>query len=179
MHILDFQHIGICQYRMNDLQYMTVLRLLYQKVSVFTDIYTGRSNNFFTDRINWRVCNLCKKLFEIIKQRAVLIRQYGKWCIHTHCTDTLSSVQCHVADRCTILFIRIAECFLQTCTLFICIFFHTDVRDLDIFKLYQIAVQPLTIRLHGCIFFFQFIIINNFSLNGIHKQHFARMQTLF
>ena len=47
------------------------------------------------------------------------------------------------------------------------------------FRLYQVAVQPFAVWLHFCIFFFQFIIIDDFSLNSIYQKHFSRMETFF
>ena len=67
IHGFDLEHICICKDRMHDLQYMTVLWLLYKKVSVFTNIHTGRGYDFLTDSIDRRVGYLCKKLFKIIK----------------------------------------------------------------------------------------------------------------
>ena len=63
--------------------------------------------------------------------------------------------------------------------MFRCVLFHTDIRDLDVFKLYEITVQPFAVRLHFCVFFFQFIIVEDFSLNSIYQEHFARMETFF
>ena len=164
---------------MKNLEYMAVFRLLHQKISVFTCINTCGSYNLLTDRIDRRVCYLGKQLFKVIKQRAMLFGKHCQRCIHSHGSDTLCPVQCHVADRGTILFVSISKCLLKTCSVLRCVFLHTDIRDLDIFKLYEVAVQPLTIRLHFGIFFFQFIIIDNFPLDGIHQEHFSRMQTLF
>ena len=52
---------------MKDLEYMTVFRLLHQKISVFTGIDTCRSYNLLTDCIDRRICYLGKQLFKIIK----------------------------------------------------------------------------------------------------------------
>ena len=45
--------------------------------------------------------------------------------------------------------------------------------------MYQIAVQPFTVRLFLCVHFFQFIVIDDLALYGIHQKHFSRMETLF
>ena len=67
LHVFDLEHVCICEDRMKDLEYMAVFRLLYQKVSVLTYINACGGNDLFTDRIDRRVCYLCKKLFEIVE----------------------------------------------------------------------------------------------------------------
>ena len=60
IHILDLQKICICQYWMVDLQHMAVLRLLFKDVAVLSEIYRCGCDNFLSDRIDRRICNLCK-----------------------------------------------------------------------------------------------------------------------
>ena len=66
--MLDFQHIGVSQDRIVDLQNLTVLRLLFQEVAVFSDVNGRAGDDLLTDRIDGRVCYLGKKLFEIVEQ---------------------------------------------------------------------------------------------------------------
>ena len=72
-HMLDFQKVCICQDRIFNFQYLTVFRLFFQNISILTDVNRCRCNNFLTDSIDWRVCNLCKQLFEVIKQRLMIV----------------------------------------------------------------------------------------------------------
>ena len=67
IHFLNLQHIGVCKDRVVDLQYLTVLRDLLQKVSVFSNINAGAGNDFLTDGIDRRVCDLGKKLLEVVE----------------------------------------------------------------------------------------------------------------
>ncbi len=76
-HVLDLQHIGVCQDRIVDFKYLAVLRILNKKVSVFSYVYTCGSNDLLTDGIDRRVCYLCKQLFEIVEQWIML---FGKYC---------------------------------------------------------------------------------------------------
>lgn len=62
-HVLDLQHIGVCQDRVVDFKNLAVLRILNKKVSVFSYVYTCGSNDFLTDCIDRRVCYLCKASF--------------------------------------------------------------------------------------------------------------------
>ena len=62
--------------------------------------------------------------------------------------------------------------------LFIGKLFHLDVGDLQVMKLYQVAVQPFAVRLFFRIVFFQLFILKDLMLHRIHKKHFSGMQTL-
>ena len=74
IQIFNLQHVGICQDRIVDLQYLTVLCLFLKQISVLTDVNGRGCYHFFTDCIDWRVRHLCKQLFEIIKQRHMTFR---------------------------------------------------------------------------------------------------------
>ena len=97
-HLFDFQHVGIGQNRITDFQHLTVFRLFFQQISFLTYIYCCTCNDFFTDRINRRIGYLCKQLFKIIKQGTFFFRKYSQWCIHTHGSNRLSAIECHITD---------------------------------------------------------------------------------
>ena len=178
MHMLDLQHVRIGQDRVIHLQNLTVFRLLFQKVAVFSHINGGTGDDLLTDRIDWRVGNLCKKLFEIIKKRTVLFGKHSQRGIHTHGSRSFAAVQRHLQNGFPVLLIGIAKGLLQPCPLFIGKLFHLDVRDLQVMKLYQVAVQPFAVRLFFRIVFFQLFILKDLMLHRIHKKHFSGMQTL-
>ena len=46
-------------------------------------------------------------------------------------------------------------------------------------EFYQVAVQPLAVRLFFRIVFFQLLILENLMLHGIDQQHFPRLQAGF
>ncbi len=108
---------------------MAVLGLFLQKVTVFAYINGGGCYDFFTYRINGRVCYLCKHLLKITEQRLIFLGQYGKRGIHTHGADVLGTVQCHAADAVMVFFVGVAECFLQAGTLLRCVGRHHFVGD--------------------------------------------------
>ena len=92
VHVFDFQHVCIGQDRMIDFQYLAVFRLFMKQVSIFSDIDSCTGNDLFTDGIDWRIGNLCKKLFEIIKQRLMFLGKYSQRCINTHSRNTFCAV---------------------------------------------------------------------------------------
>ena len=177
LHIFNLQHIRICQDRMLDLEHLAVDRLLIEQVAVFSYIDGRRGNDFLTDRIDRRVRHLGKQLFKVIKQRLMFIGKYSQRCIDTHGADAFCTIQCHVPDGCPVFLICISKGLLQPCQLLIRVLLYPDIWNLQIRKLYKIAVQPLAVRLADGIFFFQFVIIDHTSLHRIHQQHLARMQS--
>ena len=154
LHSLDFHQICVCQDRIVYLQYMTVLRFFFQKVSILANINSCGGYYFLTDRINRRICYLCKQLFEVAKQWLMLLGKYRKRCINTHGTDSFTSVGSHIQNGSTVFFVCITEGLLQSRTFLVRIFLYSLIRDLEIFQIDQIAVEPLPIRLlHGEIVF--------------------------
>ena len=177
LHVFDLQHICIGQNRIVNLQYLAVFRLLLQQVSVFSHIYGGAGDNFFTNSVNRRICHLCKQLFEIVKQRLMLLREHSKWCICSHCRDPLRTIQGHAVNRFSVVLISISKCLLHSGELFPFILLHPDVGNLQVVQFHQVTVQPLTVRLFFCVNLLYFIIAENLSFSRIDQQNFAGMQT--
>ena len=69
-----------------------MIRLLFQKISVFAGIYGCGSDDFFPDSIDRRVRYLREQLLEIIKQRLIFFGKDSQRCIHTHRADPFGSV---------------------------------------------------------------------------------------
>ena len=91
-HRADLQQVEVCQDRIIDLQYLTIFRLFFQKISVLAGIYGCGSDDFFPDRIDRRVRYLREQLLEIIKQRLIFFGKDSQRCIHTHRADPFGSV---------------------------------------------------------------------------------------
>ena len=178
LHILDLQKVSRCQDWVVYLQYMTVLLTILQQVAVFSNVDTGRSNDLFTNRINRRIRYLCEQLLEIMKQRMMCLCQYRKWCIHAHCCNRLCTISRHRKDACLQFLIGITECLLHSLTLYIGELRYFHIWNLKLSKLYQIGIQPCTIRTALCIFFLQGIIIYHFAFYGIDQKHLARTKSV-
>ena len=178
-HIFDLQKICLCQDRIVDPHHTAVLLFCFQKIASLSNINGGRGHDLLTDRIDGRIGYLRKQLLKIIEQRLMMLRQYSQRYINTHGRSCLTSIRCHAHNGISHIFIIVAECFLQSCSFFRSILLDPLIRDLQVGQTYKVVIQPLTIGLTVCIIFFQFIIINNFSLFGINQQHFTRMKTLF
>ena len=96
LHILNLQHVRVCQNRIINPKHLTVLRLLFEQVALDACINGLRGNDFLTDCIDWRICNLCKQLLEVVKQRLMTLGKYGQRGVDSHCTRAFSSICCHI-----------------------------------------------------------------------------------
>ena len=56
-----------------NLQHAAVLCFFSQQVAIVSDINCSVGDNFLTNRVYWRVCNLGKHLLEIIEKRLVVV----------------------------------------------------------------------------------------------------------
>ena len=178
-HVFDLQHIRVGQDRIVDLQYLTVDRLFLQQISVTSHIYAGGGDDLFPDGVNGRIGHLSKQLFEVIEQRLMLMVQYGEGRIHTHGADSFGAIQRHISDGSSVFLVCISECFLQSCPFLTRVFLHRKIGDFQILQFHQVAVQPFSVRLAVGVSFFQFVIVDDFSLNGIHQKHFSGMKAFF
>ena len=68
LHIFDLQHIRVGQDRIFDFKHLAVLRLLFQKITLYAHIHGLGCDDLFPDGVNRRIGNLCKELFKVIKQ---------------------------------------------------------------------------------------------------------------
>ena len=96
LHIFNLQHIRVCQNRIINPQHLTVFRLLFEQVALDACINSLRGNDFLADRIDWRVCNLCKQLLEVVKQRLMTLGKYGQRSVDSHCARAFSPICCHI-----------------------------------------------------------------------------------
>ena len=174
IHIFNLQKIRVVENRVMNLQYLAVLSLLLQKVSVLSNINAGGGYDLLTDRIDRRIGYLCKHLLKIIKQRLYLAGKHWKRCIGTHGCDRLISGLCHRQNGCLIFFEGITKCLLHSCSFLIGILRYLVIWNVKLCQCDKIAVKPLTIRLAGCIFLFQISIVDELSFHGIYQKHTPR-----
>ena len=179
IHVLDLQKVRIRQDRVIHAEHLAVLFLLFQKVSVPPHIDRRRGDDLLTDRVDRRICDLRKKLFEITEQRLSFFREHSKRDIDSHRRNSLSPVLCHSEDRCFHILIGVSERFLEAGALFSRVFRDILVRDLQILQLDQVPVKPFSVRFLVRIFFFQFLVPDHSSGNCIYEEHLAGMNSLF
>ena len=69
LDVFDLHKVSVCKDRVVYLKNAAVFRFFLKYVACITDVKCCRCYNFLTDRINRRICNLCKTLFKVVKQR--------------------------------------------------------------------------------------------------------------
>ena len=104
--------------------------------------------------------------------------QNRKGCIYTHCCNRLCTISRHRKDACLQFLIGITECLLHSLTLYIGELRYFHIWDFKLSKLYQVGIQPCTIRTALCIFFLQGIIIYHFTFYSIDQKHLARTKSV-
>ena len=91
-HMLDFQHIRVGKDGIVDFQYLAVLSLFLQKISLLPHIHRGAGDNFLPDGVNGRIGYLGKELLEIVKQGALFLGKHCQGSVHAHGGDPLTAV---------------------------------------------------------------------------------------
>ena len=71
IHILNLKHIRVGKNRIVNLKHVAVLRLFNKNITVTAEMNACIGYNFLTNRVKRRICNLCEKLLEVVKQRIV------------------------------------------------------------------------------------------------------------
>ncbi len=176
LHILDLQHICVCQDRVFNLQNLAVDGLLVQQVSIFSHIHRGRCDDLLPNRVDGRICHLGKKLLKIVKQRLVFLGQHGQGRVDAHGADSLGAVQGYIADGGPVFLVGIAKGLLEPCQFLVAVLLHPDIGNPEIGQLYQVTVQPLSVGLAFCVHLFQFVIVDNSPLECIHQEHLSRVK---
>ena len=179
IHFFDLQQIRIGKNRVVYPQHFTVFFPFLQQVSVPTYINRSRSYDLLADRVDGRICNLGKQLFKVAEQGLLLLRKDRKRHVDSHCPDSLASIFRHRKNGSFHILIGVAESLLQPGALLFRIFRNILVRNLQVFKMDQISVEPLAVGFFVGVFFFQLLVIDHPSRHCIHEQHLARMQPFF
>ena len=162
-----------------NLQNLTILRSLFQKVSVFTHIDSSRGDDLLPLGIDRRIGHLGKELFKIIKKRLILLGKGSDWRINTHRSNPFFAVEGHRQNTVMGILPGIAKGFLKTFS-----FFSFDGRDFpvgdpQITKPGQTTVQPFSVGLAEGIFPLDLLIQQDSFLSGVNQKKFSRMQSLF
>ena len=129
VQVLELEHINAGQNRIVYLKDGTVRAFRLKHISVRTDVHGGVGNDFFTERVNRRICNLCKKLLEVIEKGRVLVAHYGKRRINTHTSRRFNACFCHRQNHFVYVFVVPAERTVHNVALFLRIYRNFLVRN--------------------------------------------------
>ena len=179
VHVLDFQDVDTGEDRVLDFQNVTVFGSFPEQVSIRSDIDMGIRDDLLPERVDRRVGDLGKLLFEVIEEKLVLVGEDRKRDIHPHGSDGLTGIHRHWKDRVEHVLIRIAECLVQPVSLFLGIGLDFLVRNGEIRKLLEMHVEPLPVgRLSGIVLL-ELLIRDKTTFLRIDQEHFARLQAGF
>ena len=127
-----------------------------------------------TDSVDRRVCNLCEKLFKIVKEGLMLFRKHRKGNIGTHSGGSLSAVFSHRNYSVPYILIGVTECLVKAVSCLLVVPLNAAVGHFKLVKPYEVLVKPLAVGLSCSVIFFTFLVGYNALISGINKQHFAR-----
>ena len=109
-YVAQYVEFGIRKDRMRQTHHLTVTLARHKDVSSYsTDIFCKRHNQLFTNRVDGRVCYLCKLLTEVVEQYLRQFTQYSQRCIVTHRCCRLGAVSTHWGDGTLYIFSGKAE----------------------------------------------------------------------
>ena len=109
VEIADLEHVHAGQNRVFDLQYRAVFRLLFEQVSACAEKDRGVGHDLLADRVDGRVCDLGKHLFEVAEERLARLGQHGQRNVRAHGGRGLRAGFCHGQDQILDLLIGVAE----------------------------------------------------------------------
>ena len=173
VHVLDLEQICGGQDRVVDLEHLAVFGLVLQQVAVGTHIDAGRGDDLLADGVDGGVRHLCEPLLEVVEQRRVLAAQDRQRGVSAHGAGRLRTKAGHGQDELLDLFVFVAEHLLQPGQLIAGVVRHLDVRDLQVFQLDEVPVDPLAVGFAAGVVFLQLFVVHHFALDGIHQQHLA------
>ena len=171
---LDQIHPG--QDRVVDLQDPAVVRLLFQKIAVRSDIHGGIHDHLLAQGVDGRIRHLGKQLLEITVQQLVMLRQEGERGIMAHGDRALDPIFSHRKDLLLHILVGVSEHLVQAVPHLLAVDPDLPVRDRHLGQMEEITVQPLPVGMGSGIHLLALIIGNDPLLFRIHQQDPARLQ---
>ena len=178
LHGLDLHQVGFRQNGVVDFQHLAVVGGLFQQVTLGAHIDGGGGDNFFPQRVNWGVRDLCEHLLEVFEQRGMGVTQHGQWGVAAHGSRRLTSVLRHLQHDGADVLVAVAEGLLQPHQLLMGVLRYPLVGHLQIVHAHQVPVQPLAVGLAAGIVGLQRFVVHQFALYGVHQQHLAGAQAV-
>ena len=177
----DFLQIAVGQDRVRHFQPLVRAGLTAEQIGPGPDHRNQRHHQFFADRVDRRVGDLGKALFEIIVEQLWLLREHGQWRVGAHRADGIIARFRHRFEEEFDVFLGVAEGLLPVEK------FLRGIRAArrrlrrirQIFKLVLRFFQPFGIRPGGGEIALDLLILDDAALFEIDQQHFARLQPPF
>ena len=142
-----------------------------------TDITVETHNEFLTQRVDWRVGDLCEMLAEVCVHQLGKLGQHSQWGVFAHGIDRFLGVDGHGNHDFLYFLAGVEECFFQALGLF---HFHGDFSaggygiEVD-----AVAAEPVAVRKLVGQLLLDFFIVVDFTFLHVHDHHLAGTQTSF
>ena len=158
--------------------HLAVLFIGHEDLHAYRAYVFGQGHyEFFADRVDGRICDLCELLSEIVEQKLRFFRQYGQRGVVSHGGYRFGAVRAHRHDDSFDVFYSESEIPQQYIVVLHSVFHFPPA--FESVEFYPVRRQPLPVRHGRGHFLFQFCIIAYLSFLSVHYQHFAWLQTAF
>ena len=173
----DLFQFMIVQYRMFKSEGMTAQRILIEQVTIIANKCSERHDHPFPYRINGRIGNLGKQLFEIAAQVLRLITEHSQRNVGTHRPDWFFAIAGHGGYNGIQVFGAVPKGFLVFKYL---IMFEVGEHYPGFGKFFQpdlVFVQPFAIRFGRTDRLFELFITDDAALLHIDYKHLSRLKS--
>ena len=176
--IAEYIELCICQHRLRQAHHLAVRCIWRQNICTHgTDVFRQRHHQFFADRVDGRVCHLCKLLTEIVEQHLRTVRDDSQRSVVTHSSNRLLTGSGHRNDCLVNILLTISELYQLTLKVAHRIIYLTAA--LQFFQLHTVFVEPFTIWMCLRQLLLYLAVIIYLSLLRVDKKNLSGLQTSF
>ena len=184
MHVLECAHLLHAQHRALEVHTIALLLVHLEQVALRTNVLVERHYDLLSNRVNRRVCHLCKQLTEVLVDKTGRLRHASERCIATHTAEGLLRFVHHRKHEHVDLIRRIAKCTearvvaeTRVIQLYSELVRHQSLHRLgDGLELQKIMLNPSSkiSEVRGASL--QFTVVNDTALLRVDEEHAARAQ---
>ena len=170
----DFREFLVGENRVFQLDAAARGRLRVEQVAFGAEARFGGSDDLFANGVDRGIGNLREELLEVIVEQTRLVGEHGERRVVAHRTDGFDAVFGHRREDDALVFVGVAEGDLAL--------EQRDVVGLVVLRrlgqvaeVHEVLVEPLTIGTRRADFVFEFFVVNDPALRGVHEEHLARL----
>ena len=174
----DLIHVAAVQDRISHLQKGAVAVGFFQQVALRAQIDRRIGDDLLPQRIDRRIGDLGKLLFEIMKQQWMPVAEHGQRDIRSHRCGRLCAAARHRQDLFPYILIRVAKYLIKGIAFLLGEHLRLFFRRRQIFEPVQATVQPLPIWMAVHIARLALRIADETVFLRIHQQHLSGTQAV-
>ena len=174
--VTQYVELGIGKHRLRQAHHLTVLLVRREYVGAHgTYILCKTHHQFFTYRVDGRVCDLCKLLTEIVEEYLRAIADDSQRSIITHSSYRLLSCSSHRHEGLINILLSETEHTESAFVVRNSILHFTSA--LQLLQLNTVGGQPLTVRVCTCQLLLYLTIVIYLAFLCVNKQYLTWLQT--